>query len=32
MIELNDPHWTTLNGGYRLPYDGINYSVQLKRE
>jgi hypothetical protein len=26
MIELNDPKWKTLNGGYRLPYDG---SVRL---
>jgi hypothetical protein len=26
MIELNDLKWKTLNGGYRLPYDG---SVRL---
>ena len=28
MIELDDPKWKTLNGGYRLPYDG---SVRLNQ-
>jgi len=29
MIELNDPQWKTLNGGYRLPYDGSARLLEL---
>ena len=30
MIELNDPKWKTLNGGYRLPYDGSVRLLELE--